>query len=138
MNNSNYAVIHSINKLAPSVVAAFNKIHVSKETFRPSNLGKQDSANRWYPADPIAVKYCKNFRAPSRTYPHSYLQACLTDKFVAYYFGYTPTELAAHKLIQKAIAAPVSQCAHETLASFVKLANAAKRLEKKLVKGGVK
>ena len=50
-------------------------------------LGRTDSANRWYPVDPIAVEYVKKngYRDPSRAFPYSYLRACSTKKFAIFY-----------------------------------------------------
>jgi hypothetical protein len=43
-------------------------------------IGRQDSANRWYPSPEIA-EYFSALRAPSRAWPHSYAKAAQTAKF---------------------------------------------------------
>jgi hypothetical protein len=43
-------------------------------------IGKQDSANRWYPSPEVA-EYFSALRAPSRAWPHSYAKGAQTLKF---------------------------------------------------------
>ena len=45
-----------------------------------SELGRFDSAGRWYPTDDIR-EYFHHLRKPSRAYPFSYMRSALTKKF---------------------------------------------------------
>ena len=57
------------------------------------NIGKQDSAGRWYPAADVA-EYFSAIRSPSRAWPHSYARAAQTKKFATWLINNRP-ELAA-------------------------------------------
>jgi len=57
------------------------------------NIGKQDSAGRWYPADDVA-EYFSAIRSPSRAWPHSYAKAAQTVKFATWLIANRP-DLAA-------------------------------------------
>jgi hypothetical protein len=57
------------------------------------NIGKQDSAGRWYPAPDVA-EYFSAIRSPSRAWPHSYAKAAQTKKFATWLTINRP-ELAA-------------------------------------------
>jgi len=47
------------------------------------NIGKADSANRWYPAPEVAP-YFAHIRSPSRAWPYSYAKAAQTRKFATW------------------------------------------------------
>ena len=47
------------------------------------NIGRADSANRWYPSADVAP-YFSHIRSPSRAWPYSYAKAAQTRKFAAW------------------------------------------------------
>jgi len=53
------------------------------------NIGKADSANRWYPDSDVAP-YFVGIRSPSRAWPYSYAKAAQTKKFAAWLLANRP------------------------------------------------
>lgn len=69
--------------------------------------GKFDSG-KWYPADTESCDCCKSIRAPSRSYPFSFMTHCRTLKHVANLYLANPTEVRAHLKKFKGIIVAVS------------------------------
>jgi len=66
-------------------------------------LGKTDNANRWFPHSDYA-SYFANIRTPSRSWPHSYARAALTNKFARWLINNHPAQAAKLGLIESTIA----------------------------------